>query len=105
MVFVFEIKDKTDRIIHLSKERLKHILRHPHMDENQLEIIKDTIINPMTIRYFEEDEYVRYFYKHFKNNPSEERYLLVSVKYLNGEGFIITSFFTDKITGIKWQMK
>ena len=34
-------------------------------------------------------------------DPSE-RYLLVSVKYLNGEGFVITSFFTNKITGAKW---
>ena len=75
------------------------------MNENMLEEIKSTIENPLTIRYFKDDEKVRYFYKHFKNNPSEESYLLVSIKYLNGEGFIITSFFTDKITGIKWQMK
>ena len=105
MNYIFEIKDKTGKRIHLSIERWKHILKHPNMDENQLEIIKDTILNPMTMRYFEEDENVKYYYKHFKNNSSEERYLLVSVKYLNGEGFIITSFFTDKITGLKWQMK
>ena len=104
MDYIFVLKDKTGRSIHLSKERWKHILRHPNMEENRLETIKDTIINSMVIRYFEEDEDVRYFYKHFKNNPIEERYLLVSVKYLNGEGFIITSFFTDKITGIKWQI-
>jgi len=29
------------------------------------------------------------------------RYLLVVVKYLNGEGFIVTSFYTDKIRGAK----
>jgi len=101
---VFEITDKTGRKIHLSKERWKHIQRHPHMYE-QLENIKLTIQNPLTIRYYEEDEDVIYFYKEFKDGEPSERYLLVSVKYLNGEGFIITSFFTDKITGLKWQTK
>ncbi len=71
----------------------------------QLENIKSTIQNPATIRYNEEDEEVLYYYKEFKNNGPEERYLLVSVKYLNGNGFIITSFFTNKITGLKWKTK
>jgi hypothetical protein len=33
-----------------------------------------------------------------------ERYLFVSVNYLNGDGFIITSFYTNKITGSKWKI-
>ena len=75
------------------------------MDENQLDIIKQTLTNPLPIRYFPEDTTVKYFYKYIKENPSEEKYLLVSVKYLNGEGFVITSFFTNKITGEKWKTK
>ena len=75
------------------------------MDENQLERIKETLKNPLAVRYFSEDESVVYFYKHIKNNPAEEKYLFVSVKYLNGEGFIITSFFTNKIKGLKWKAK
>ena len=43
----------------------------------------------------------KYLYKEFKDMPPEEKYLFISVKYLNGEGFIITSFFTNKITGLK----
>lgn len=101
MDYVFEIVDKKGRKVHLTKERWKHILKHPHMHD-QLENIKITIQNPTTIRYYGEDEDVRYFYKEFKEREPLERYLLVSVKYLNGEGFIITSFFTDKITGLKW---
>ncbi len=101
MDYVFEIVDKTGEKVHLTKERWKHILKHPHM-HNQLENIKITIQNSTTIRYYEEDEKVRYFYREFKVRGPLERYLLVSVKYLNGEGFIITSFFTDKITGLKW---
>lgn len=102
METIFEIKDKTGRNIYLSKERWKHILKHPFM-HNQIENIKATIKNPMIIRYYEEDEKVRYFYKEFKNRDPSERYLLVSVKYLNESGFIITSFFTNKITGLKWK--
>jgi len=103
MNHVLETIDKTGRKIHLSKERLKHISKHPHM-EDPLENIRLTLQNPTTIRY-QEDENIRYFYKEFKNNKLEERYLLVSVKYLNGGGFVITSFFTNKITGLKWKIK
>jgi len=37
---------------------------------------------------------VRFYYKFYKNLS---KYLLVSVKYLNGEGFVITAFYTSKI--------
>lgn len=100
---IFVIKDKTGRSVHLSKERFKHILKHSKMS-NQIENIKLVIENPDTIKYFIEDEQVRYFYKAFKQNDPSERYLLVSVKYLNGEGFVITAFFTNKITGLKWNI-
>ncbi len=105
MDFIFTIRDKSRKEIHLSEERWKHIKKHPHMDEHMSEDIKVTIKNPMTIRYNEEDDKVRYFYREYKNMPLFERYLLVSVKYLNGKGFVITSFFTNKITGSKWETK
>jgi hypothetical protein len=101
---IFEIIDKKGRKIHLSKERYSHIMKHPKMNDS-LEILKNTIISPSAVRTNENDEDVLYYYKEFKNNDPEERYLLVSVKYLNGEGFIITSFFTNKITGEKWEVK
>ena len=101
MKIIFEIKDRTVRVIHLSEERWKHILKHSKMNENQLDNIKNTIRSPMAVRYYRQDKWVRYF----KQNPPEERYLIVSVKYLNGRGFVITSFFTNRITGTKWQTK
>ena len=102
MELIFRIKDKSGREIHLSKERWKHIKKHPHMDENKLEDIKNAIRNPLTVRYNDE---VKYFYREHKEMSSFEKYILVSVKYLNGTGFVITSFFTNKITGSKWRMK
>ena len=104
MEFVFEVTDKTGRKIHLSKERLKHIQRHPHMQDS-IENLKLTLTNPTATRYDEIDKKIVYFYKEFKEMNSSKRYLLVSVKYLNEEGFIITSFFTNKITGLKWKTK
>jgi len=80
-------------------------LKTSSIGENQIELIKETLKQPLTIRYFSEDESVRYFYKDLKNKSPQERYLFVSVKYLNGDGFVITSFFTNKIKGIKWKAK
>ena len=102
MEIIFEIIDRNKKKVHLSKERYKHILKHPNM-HSQLENIKTALQNPTAIRYNEEDESVAYFYKEFKDSDVSEKYLLVSVKYLNGEGFVITSFLTNKITGLKWK--
>lgn len=99
---VFEVVDKGGRKIRLTKTRYKHIKRHPHMHDS-FETIKSVIQNPETIRFNEDDEGVRFFYKEFKEMDASERYLFVSVKYLNGEGFVITSFYTNKITGAKWK--
>jgi len=74
--------------------------KHPHISENMLEEIINIIKKPQVIRKSEEDENVCYFYKEHKEMESNERYLFVSVKYLNNHGFVITSFFTNKIMGI-----
>ena len=100
MVIVLEVIDKTGRAIHLSKERLTHIQKHPHM-HNQLENIRWTLMQPTIIRCVESDKSVRQYYKEFKERHYAERYLFVAVKYLNGKGFIITAFFTNRITGLK----
>ena len=99
---IFEVLDKKGRKIRLTAKQWKHIQKHPHMHES-IERIKETINNPMTIRYDEFNDKINYFYMQYKNIELRERYLLVSVKYLNGDGFIITSFYTNKITGPKWK--
>ena len=93
----FIIKDKFEREIHLSEERWKHIIHeHPEMSDKVYEI-EEIIKNPLIIITDEEDERVRYYYKYYKNIKQKAKYLLVSVKYLNGGGYVITSFYTDKI--------
>lgn len=93
MDYIFVVTDKSKREIYLSKERWFHIQRHPEMS-NQIEQIKETLIQPNTIIKFEYDPNVHFYYKYYKER---REYLFISVKYLNGNGFIITSFYTDKI--------
>ena len=98
---ILNIIDKNGKEIYLTLERLKHIQKHPHMHD-PIENIKETLKNPTTIRY---ENNINYFYKEFKHLDPSERYLMISVKYLNDNGFIITSFFTNKLTGEKWKME
>ena len=66
---------------------------HPEM-ANQIENIKNTLEKPDVITPFEYDFDVRFYYKYYKER---KEYLFISVKYLNGKGYIVTSFYTDKI--------
>lgn len=97
MIWVFEIKDKSERKIHLSKERWNHINQeHPEISE-YAEEIKETLENPTKITDYSFDENVKYYYKYFKDRKSSAKYLLTIVKYLNGGGFIITAYFVGSI--------
>lgn len=92
---IFEIIDETGRKIHLSKERWKHIiLKHPDLN-NKLEEIRQVLENPDFVVPHKFDNSMRNYFRYYK---TEKQYLLVSVKYLNGNGFIATTFFTTKIT-------
>ena len=104
MDYIFEVTDKTGRRVHLTKERLKHIQKHPHM-QDPLDNILMTLRDPLGIRSENPESKVLYFYKEFKQMHSLERYLLVPVRYLNGKGFVITSFFTNRMTGERWTAK
>lgn len=94
---VFEILDKTGRKIHLSKERSSHITSpsslHPYMT-NYLEEIKEALIRPTSIVIHTLDNNKADYYLYIKE---KKLYLLVGVKYLNGEGFVTTAFLTRKL--------
>ncbi|MAE13349.1 hypothetical protein CMO92_02180 [Candidatus Woesearchaeota archaeon] len=94
MSVLFEIRDKTGRNIRLTKERWKHIVEeHPNITNSDL--IERALVCPDKIspsRY--QPESVQYYYLYIKRF---KRYLMVGVKYLNGEGFIITAYYLRKI--------
>ena len=94
---VFEVIDKTGRNIYLTKERWSHITApislHPYMT-NYLEEIKAALVRPSKIVIHSLDNKKADYYLHLKE---KKVYLLVGVKYLNGEGFVTTAFFTRKL--------
>lgn len=106
MTFIFEVIDKNGKSVYLTHERWKHIARHPSIQEftTSTERMQLTLTSPTAMCTFEKDDAL-YFYRAFKEQPPEERYLLVAVKYLNGKGFVITSFYTDRIEGVQWNKK
>ncbi len=94
MSFVFDIEDKTGRKIHLTKERWAHVLKYHLYLSNSLEDIKETLAKPLIMVLSKDDKTKYHYYRNLKNMQG---YLLVSVKYLNGKGFITTIFWTSKI--------
>ena len=80
--YVFEIKDKTYRLIHLSKKQWQHIIKsHPYM-ANLLDEIKKALMQPQKISDFTYDENVRYYYTYLKHINRVTKKLLVVVKYI-----------------------
>lgn len=91
---IFNITDKSGRKIRLTKERWQHITQE-HPGITNPEELKETLTNPLKItpsKYNTDN--VCYYYRYNKNL---KRYLMVAVKYLNGDGFIITSYHMRKI--------
>jgi len=100
MDVIFEVTDKSGRKIHLSRERWKHITSpsslHPYMT-NYLQEIKEALAKPSKIITHTLDNKKADYYLHIKEKKA---YLLVGVKYLNGEGFVTTAFLTRKLIRI-----
>ena len=96
MSLIFELIDKTRRRVRLTKERWEHILEHKGM-ENYLEDIKIMIERPEKI-VPHDDASVNDYYKYYKHKKSKNKFLKVVVKYLNGDGYILSAYFVPKIT-------
>ena len=93
MKYVLEIIDKFRRKIYLSKERWKHImLDHPDVKEEE---IKLTLQKPA--RVIDKRKNKRFYYQYFKYKKPPSKFLRVIVKYLNGEGFVISAYFVKNI--------
>ena len=93
---VLEINDKTGKKVYLTNERYRHILKHPHT-HNILEEIRETLETPLKVVDYTLEEEIKFYYRYYKEKKSKARFLRVIVKYLNGEGFIVTAHYIDKI--------
>ena len=97
MAHIFRSEDKTGRHIYLTDERWSHINEeHPEVSP-YLQEFTETLKNPTNVASYPYDKDIRYFYKYFKQRENKAKYLLIIVKYLNGEGFIITAYFVRQI--------
>ena len=86
---VFEIFDKSGRKIRLTKKQWSHIRRdHPDVQEHEIE---STLVEPLQVMSKGRNKF--YYYAYFENRKFAAKYLRVIVKYLNGEGFVVTAYF------------
>ena len=93
---IFEIVDKTNRKIRLTTEQWTHIRKkHPEIENHEL--IEETLKKPDKMTDYDIDETVLYYYKYYKHRKSYEKYLQVIVKYLNGDGYVLTAQFKPYI--------
>ncbi|MEK6899290.1 MAG: hypothetical protein AABW79_04300 [Nanoarchaeota archaeon] len=96
MNLIFEVIDKNGKEVRLTKEQWSKIRKkHPEVEHG--EMIKETLENPTKAIHHSFDETMHKFYKYYKNRQYPEKFLMVLVKYLNGDGFVVTSYFMDEI--------
>ncbi|OGI65352.1 hypothetical protein A2647_05325 [Candidatus Nomurabacteria bacterium RIFCSPHIGHO2_01_FULL_40_24b] len=97
MDYIFLTDDNKGRKVMLRKERWTHITeprsQHPYM-AGYLEEIKDTIRKPDFIVANKYDENKMNYCKYLK---ARRLYIVVVVKYLNGEGDVITAFMARNV--------
>jgi hypothetical protein len=94
-VHVFVVQDKTGRSIRLTRTQWSHICERAEM-AGQIERIRETIERPMARLPSPSDTQVAYFVKRYADSPTKGNFLVVAVKYLNGDGFVITAFYSSK---------
>ena len=93
----FEIKDKTGRMLRMTDWNWRHIIKKHQEISSEKEKITETLEKPDKIALSLKDDMARYYYRHYKERNSPNKFMMVLVKYLNGEGFIISAYFVQKI--------
>jgi len=100
MTIVWEAKSYNGKRIRLTDAQKRHIaFFHPEalVDENKLIA---TMSSPDLVTEGGGPN-VRVLYKFHASTPASERYLAVVIKEPNQEGFVVTSYFTDRVRRIR----
>jgi len=89
----FEVKAQSGKSIRTTRSHWELIskTKHPEIEGKEAEV-KECLSNPVEIRKSSEDSDVYLYYL-----PYMTYYICVVARHLNGEGFIITAYITDKI--------
>jgi Barnase-EndoU-ColicinE5/D-RelE like nuclease len=100
------ITDYANRTVRLTDERVGHIQEHPEM-VGQERRIKEVLQKPDLVYSSLKDSSVHVYYRHYARSPVGAKHLLVAVKVLEKDAFVITAFFTDEVKGAEqiWPKK
>ena len=80
------------RLIRTTRRHWEHIVSKHESIEGLEEYIIETLQRPEYIRKSKEDENVFLYYASYKSY-----YICVVTRHLNGDGFIVTAYLTDKV--------
>ena len=92
------IIDYADRTVRLTDERLDHIREHPEMVGRERRI-REVLQKPDVVFTSHKDSSVHVYYRHYERGPVGSKHLMVAVKILEEDAFVITAFFTDEVKG------
>lgn len=89
----FEVTSSLGKKIKTTAGYWQKIVRtkHPAMQGKE-ELVKSTLTTAEQVRRSRKDPSVSLYYK-----KHESRYCCVVVKHLNGDGFVVTTYMTDRI--------
>lgn len=94
---IFEITDITKRTLRMTDFNWTHInKKHPEIASQQEKII-ESLEKPDKVTDSIKDKNTKFYYKYYKDLPSPYRFVKTIVKYLNGDGYIISSHFVSII--------
>lgn len=94
MNIYFEAKTPLNKEIRITKEYWDFIvtIKHPVMDGREKDVVT-SLEHPEFVRKSTKDKRVYLYYRSIGN----KKYICVVCKHLNGEGFIITTYITDRV--------
>jgi len=90
------LRDYNQRPIRLTDERWEHIISHTEMVE-QRQRLAQTLAEPDSVVSTQSDPDVHVYQRFYETTPVTSKYMLVAVKILEGDAFIVTAFFSRRV--------
>ena len=89
------LTDYKQRAVCLTDERWMHILGHPEM-VGQRERVIETLTELDIVLATAKDTAVHTYHRFYKQTPVTQKYLVVAVKILQGDAYVLTAYFTSQ---------
>ena len=94
---MLSFRDRQNRQVRLTDERLAHLeTDHPEM-KGQASRIAETLADPDGVIRSATDSAVELFYKLYPSTPVITKFLCIVVRVLPNDNFIIMSYYTDTV--------